>query len=305
MFGAELLLALLLQTIGKADLEAVKTLLAHGEYQSALGRLEASSPSERQSGEWHLLASKAYDGLNRPKEAVEQAEAALQINPGEQAYHLQLGQIFLSRNTPQAAFEVFNDALKLFPHSLLLRLGRGMALMNLGSYAQAEEDLMACLHRKPDWGIAFESLETVYFETSRFEEAEKRAEAYQHQNPADFRGFYLWAAAEERLENREPQRELESLDKALHLKPGYTPAQVLVAKVLDRNGDSTKALRILEEAVRNRADYAPAHLQLARLYRKLGRRDEAERESQILQQLSDNRPAALLYHRGSAGSDQK
>ncbi|MGA8593832.1 MAG: tetratricopeptide repeat protein [Bryobacteraceae bacterium] len=305
MFWAGLLVIAFLFQAAKADLDSVNTLLRRGDYQNALRALEASSPSDKQTGEWHLLASKAYDGLNQPKEAVAEAEAALAINPSDQAYHLQLGQIFLSRNTPKAAFEVFDEALKLFPDSLLLLLGRGVALMNLGSYDRAEKDLMTCLDRKPDLGIAFESLETVYFQTSRPEEAEKQAESYERKNPTDFRGFYFWAAAEDRLNKDNSHSEVEALNMALNLKPDYTPAKVLLAKVFYRTGDSTKALSILEQAVRDRADYAPAHLELATLYRKLGRREDAERESQILQRLSDNRPAALKYHRSSDTSDQK
>ncbi len=305
MFREGLLIVFLWQAAVKPHLESINALLSRGEYQNALQQLEASAPSEKQTGKWHLLASKAYDGLNQPKEAVEQAEAALAINPRDQAYHLQLGQIFLSRNTPKAAFEVFDEALKLFPDSLLLLLGRGVALMNTGSYDKAERDLTVCLDRKPDLGIAFESLETVYLQTSRPEEAEERAAAYQHRNPADCRGYYFWAAAEDQLERSNSESEMDSLHKALNLKPDYIPAQVLLAKIFYRKGDSTRALSILEQAVRERADYAPAHLELATLYRKLGRREDAERESQILQRLSDNRPVALKYHRGSDSSDQK
>jgi tetratricopeptide (TPR) repeat protein len=305
MFREGLLAVFLFQSTSTADLNAVNGLLSRGNYQMALKELEASNTSAKQTGEWHLLASKAYDGLNQPKEAVAEAEAALAINPREQAYHLQLGQIFLSHNTPKAAFEVFDEALKLFPDSLVLLLGRGVALMNMGSYDKAEADLALCLAHNPGLGIAFESLETIYLNTSRLEEAEKRALAYQEKNPADYRGYYFWASAEDQLESRNSGAELDALNKALSIKPDYTPAQVLLAKVFYRQGESTKALGILEQAVRERSDYAPAHVELAMVYRKLGRREDAARESHILQQLSDNRPEPLKYHRASDAAAQK
>jgi Flp pilus assembly protein TadD len=79
---------------------------------------------------------------------------------------------------------------------------------------------------------------------------------------------------------------------------------VLLAKISYRNGDTSKALRLLEDAVSKRPDYAPAHVELAILYRRLGRKDDAARESQLLQRLSDQRPPALTYHRGNAHAEQ-
>jgi tetratricopeptide (TPR) repeat protein len=285
-------------------LSTVERMLSTGQYSAALSQLEQRPSPEKVTGQWHLLASKAYDGLDQPKRAVAEAEAALAADPRQEAYHLQLGQIFLSRNTPKAAFEIFDDALRLFPNSLLILLGRGVALMNLGRYEEAEKELNACLARKPDLGIAFESIETVYLQTARPEEAERAARAYQSRNPGDYRGYYFLAAAQDRLQIADVQTESEALLRALNLKPDYAPAKVLLATISLRQGDTSRALRLLEEAGRDRPDYAPAHVQLAIVYRRLGRKADAARESELLQKLSDQRPVSLTYHRGSSASQK-
>jgi tetratricopeptide (TPR) repeat protein len=287
-----------------STLDSVEALISSARYSEALSRLKQWTEAGKATGRWHLLASKAYDGLDQPQQAVAEAEAALAADPRQEAYYLQLGQIFVSRNTPKAALEIFDDALRLFPNSLMIRLGRGIALMNLGRYEDAEKDFGECLTRKPDLGIAFESLETIYLQTSRQEEAQRAAYQYQDRNPTDYRGYYFLAAAQNGLDSPDTRKESVALAQALNLKPDYAPAKVLLAKIAFHNGDKSKALQLLEEAVREHPDYAPAHLELAILYRRLGRKDDAARESWLLQRLSDQRPPSLIYHRGNKHSEE-
>src|ERR1700742_4993130 len=107
--------------------KSAELLVSQGRYQDALANLQASPESSRQTAQWHLTASRAYDGLGDPKRAVEEAQTALTIDPHNPAAYLQLGQIFLSWNTPQPAYDVFSSALKLFPESIPMLLGRGIA----------------------------------------------------------------------------------------------------------------------------------------------------------------------------------
>src|SRR4051812_17694188 len=73
--------------------------LAAGQFQEALRSLALI---QERTADWHILASRAYDGLNDPTRAVAEAEAALAINPRNEAAHVQLGLIFLAHNTPAA-----------------------------------------------------------------------------------------------------------------------------------------------------------------------------------------------------------
>src|SRR6266568_763069 len=100
-----------------ADWPGVEKMLAAGQYRAALAQLERSN---EHPAAWHVLASKAYDGLKDPAQAVKEAEAALALEPGSEPAHVQLGGIFLSHNTPGAALEIFAEAQELFPRSLTL-----------------------------------------------------------------------------------------------------------------------------------------------------------------------------------------
>src|SRR5215218_9974782 len=104
MRGMEWAAAIFLFFAPASALKDVEALLARGEYRQALQQL---SNSAERSAPWHLLASKAYDGLNDPEKAVAEAEEALRLDPDQPANHVQLAQIFLARNTPKAAFDIF------------------------------------------------------------------------------------------------------------------------------------------------------------------------------------------------------
>ena len=250
-------------------------MIAAGNYRQALAVLENTQPV---NAKWHLSASKIFDGLNDPARAVQEAEEALDLEPGNEIHHLQLAQIFLTRNTPLPAYEILTEAQQLFSDSLLIRLGKGLALKELQRYEEAEKELAECLRRKPDFGLAFEALATVYLHTIKFGDADQLASRYITDNLADFRGYYYRAAARHGLMLE--SKETENLVRhAIRLKPDFAASHALLGKILLETGRTEDAVAALKQAIGLRPDYSPAHYHLANAYRMLGRHAEAARES--------------------------
>ncbi len=278
------------------SLLTTEKLIAEGEFRKALELLAAQPPSLRR----HLLASKAHEGLNNPAEAVRDAEAALALAPQSEAAHLQLGQIFLSHNTPEAALDVFSEALTALPDSLMLRLGKGLALKDLARYPEAQTELTACLGRQPELAIAFDALGTVYLHSKRFDELARAAGEFRKRRPDDYRGHYYSAAALDGLK-RSPADMQALLAESLRINPRFAAAHALLGKTRLQAGDANGAIPPLETALRLRPDYGPAALHLAQAYQKVGRQRDAERAFQKVRELKEQEhtPApSLLYHRG-------
>jgi tetratricopeptide (TPR) repeat protein len=272
------------------DWAPVERLLNAGQYAAALARLE--QVEERQAP-WHVLASKAYDGLNQPARAVSEAEAALALEPRNQAAHVQLGSIFLSHHTPAAALEIFSEAQALFPGSLLVRLGKGLALKELQRYDEAERELAACWPNP----VAFDAQATVYLHSFQFAKAKDLAAKFIAIHPEDYRGYYYRAAALDALEEAGAR---EAIGENLRRKPDFAASYALLGKILLREGKPDEAAKALEQAIRYRPDLTQAHLQLAQAYRRLGRGEEAAREFAIVQKLNQAPPPpSLRYHRGN------
>jgi len=244
--------------------------------------------------QWHVLASKAYGAMNVPARAVAEAEAALRLNPRSEAAHVQLGYIFLSRNTPLAAVEIFSEAASMFPQSVVARLGKGLALKELQRYDEAEKVLAACWPHP----LAFDALATVLLQRSKFSEAKELAARFIREQPDDYRGYYFLAASKDGLQEPDAR---EAVRQSLARKADFAASHALLGKMLLRAGELDGAVGSFEEAIRHRPDLIQAHLQLAQTYRKLGRAAEAKREFAIVRDLTQKEAQpkpSLRYHRG-------
>lgn len=276
----------------------IEKLIAAGRYQEALAGL-AGRP---ESFERHMLASKAYDGMGDAGHAVSEAEAALAMRPRAEAAHLQLGQIFLSYNTPQAALDVFTEALTYHPDSFLLHAGRGLALKDLVLYEEAEKELSACLKGRPGFPICFDGLATVLLHGKRYGELQRAAEAQEKLNPGDYRGPYFLAVALNAAGGDAGVVE-KKLEAALGKNSGFAAAHALLGRVRLARGAVGEAIASLEQAVRLRADYPPALLNLAQAYKRAGRDADAEKTFELLRRANEKEregKPSLKYHRGAA-----
>lgn len=280
--------------------DSIESQINTGDYSGALAALN-SVPDENHDTRWHLLASKAQDGLNNPARAVAEAQQAIDLDPASEAARLQLAQIFLSRNTPEAAYEILSEAMTLFPNSALIRLGAGLALNQMRRYADAIPVLKECLKMRPDLGPAFDALASAYLNSAAYEMLLKESAEYAHARPEDFRGFYYEAAARVELAlERAPAEAL--LRRSIQLNPNFAAAHALLGRILVDRNQAEAAVPELRQAIHLRPGYTPAHLYLARAWRNLGKTDLAREESETVARLNqeESRPVPhLLYHRGN------
>lgn len=283
--------------VSSDSLPIIEQLIARGQFQEALRRTE-SLPLTVQR---HLLASKALDGLGDAARAVAEAEKALALDPRSEAAHLQLGQIFLGNNTPQAALEVFTDALQLHPNSFLLRTGRGLALKDLNLYDEAIAELKKCLEARPGFAVCFDGLATSYLNAKRFDELSTAAAAQERVNPNDYRAPYFAAAAKSAAGG--PTADITTLlERSIKRNSRFAAAHALLGRVLLQEDDLGRATAALETAVALRPDYAPALLNLAQVYKKAGRDQDAARVFDQLRAVNEKERAgkpALIYRRGA------
>jgi len=280
--------------------DSIESRINAGNYSDALVVLN-SVPAQSRDAHWHLLASKAEDGLNDPAKAVAEAQQAVNLDPASEPARLQLAQIFLSRNTPEAAYEILSEAIPLFPNSALIRLGAGLALNQMRRYADAIPILEQCLKLRPNLGPAFDALASAYLNSAAYETLLKDSADYAREHPEDFRGFYYEAAARVELA-LEPASAEALLRRSIQLNPNFAAAHALMGRMLVDRNQAEAAVPELQAAIHLRPGYTPAHLYLARAWRRLGKADLAREESETVARLNqeESRPVPhLLYHRGN------
>ncbi len=281
-----------LALLALADFSAIERKISAGDFRDALAQLE--SLTERPAA-WFVLASKAHDGLNDPAKAVAAAETALKMDPRNEAAHVQLGYIFLARNTPAAAAEIFSEAEQVLPQSVPVRLGKGLALKELLRYDEAEKTLSDCWPHP----IAFDALATVYLFRSKFAQTKALAIQFIASNPADYRGHYFLAAARDGLGEKDAA---DAVRQSLARNSGFAAAHALLGKIQLREGALDQAIESFRAATRLRPDLTQAHLQLAQALQRSGRDAEAAREFATVRELkkkeAEPKPS-LLFHRGN------
>jgi|SRR5208282_1498504 len=126
-------------------------------------------------------------------------------------------------------------------------------------------------------------------------EAEQEYHAALKENPQDEKSLLRLAEIDARKGNIE--QSCDEYTKAVELQPGDADAKMGLAKTLILMNQSDKALPLLEAAVQLEPTNAVAHYRLATLYRKIGRRDDADREVELYQKFKEMKEKLIALYK--------
>jgi Tfp pilus assembly protein PilF len=136
-------------------------------------------------------------------------------------------------------------------------------------------------------GVHFELAELL--RTSADETVKKEAEQEYHaallENAQDEKSILRLAEIDAQKGNTE--QSYKEYTKATELQPSDADAKLGLAKSLIAMNQSDKALPLLEQTVQQEPTNATAHYRLATLYRKLGRVDDAKRETELYKKFKE------------------
>ena len=125
--------------------------------------------------------------------------------------------------------------------------------------------------------------------------AEFRAELAIHPDDFNANAFLGWLLQQD----GESARALELLERAYALNESDAGVQYLLAQVHSAQGSWSDAEALLRRVVEAQPDFTPAHVMLARAYAKLKRNDQFRRQQEIIKQLN-----ARQQERDLQGVDQ-
>ena len=99
---------------------------------------------------------------NKTDQAKAQLQALIEQNPRLASPHINLGNIQLGEDDPNAAERSFNAALKINPKSLPAHNQLGVALRMQGRFNEAEQAYRAAIELEPDYHLAHRNLGILY-----------------------------------------------------------------------------------------------------------------------------------------------
>jgi tetratricopeptide (TPR) repeat protein len=242
-------------------------------YKAALLLLGSLEPSQQNSFAWHELAGESAFKLGDPARAVSELQRAMELDPRNESCVLELGEVFLTENSPAAAATLFETAAKIFPAAPRVWFGLGVAYLAEVHYSSAEAALRRSLQLDPGLDLAYVVLARGYSEAGDWERLRETAQRLIEVKPQSYAGYYYQALVGLRglpasvSTDREAERLLR---RAVELSDGEPEPNYELAKLLAKEGRKNAARFELESIVRQHPDFGPAHYQLSRLYRETG-----------------------------------
>ncbi|HQR36340.1 MAG TPA: tetratricopeptide repeat protein [Blastocatellia bacterium] len=220
--------------------------------------------------------------LGRDAEAIEQLTPTLDTAPADAAvlYTLGLSQL----RAGKAGFRATLERLAAFPAGLpALHLLQGQAFLRDLEFEQALEELNEAKKLNADLPRLHYALGLAHLKLAHNQEALTCFTEEAKRSPRDYLTLYHLAFTLEATDQLDAA--LDRVNVALQLDPQSTEANALLSKILSRQGKNAEALPPLEQAVaKDPADPVKRYM-LARLYRQLGRTEEANRQFAEVQRL--------------------
>lgn len=268
--------ALLVEAQRNVEVTAeVRRLLGWAELQrnkpdEAIQEFQAALQMEPRDSSAQFGLAQAYRRKSRLDEAAEALDKVGAIDAKFPGLQLERGRLAEARGDIDAAIASYRDALSQSPNDAALKSRLGAALVLAGEVKEAETLLLEVLAAQPYSAEAEHFLGRIELERGSLDEARARFERAARLEPTSglYRLYVAWVA----LESNEMASSLRELDEALKLDPTLGDAYWLRARirlraglVRDALGDLKRALELNPTRIEAWAAMGECHYQLGQL----------------------------------------
>lgn len=236
---------------GSADLHGAlgKLLFQQRKYEDSVQELGLAAQQSPDSREYNMLLAEALIGWRHFGVAVEFLNAVGQRFAGEAQFHYDLGFAYYNLNQMASAQKEIEEALRLNPKLDLAQYIHAGCLIATGDTAGALREFRKLVQEKP-------------------------------------RKATYWAGLAQVLESTGSDAEaLKAAEHALTLAPHDAHVQYVAATVFTESGDFSRARAYWQSLERLDPSVLEVHVQLARVYSRLGQRELAHKEAEIANHL--------------------
>jgi tetratricopeptide (TPR) repeat protein len=260
-----------------------------GKYEDARASLRALL-ARQDKAELHHSLGDVEEKLNHPLEAVRDYQRAAEMEPSE--LHLfDWGTELLAHRAPDAAIEVFARGNRLFPRSVRMLVGLGVAWHARGSYDQAAECLSQASDLNPNDPTPYLFLGKMQNSgTMPFPGLVEKLARFARIHPDSALANYYYAAALWKRSQGAPDpatvTQVQSLlQQAVHLDRKLGLAYLQLGIVYADLEDLPRAISAFQQAIEASPQLEEPHYRLAQAYRRTGEKAKAQQQLQLYQQL--------------------
>jgi tetratricopeptide (TPR) repeat protein len=272
------------------DLELGTAYYKKSDYVKAIRSLKKAIASDPDNGEGSQLLGLSYYLNGHPADAIPLLEKVQGWYPRanvDAAYIL--GICYIQIKDYPGARKAFGKMFDVPPDSAASYLFTARMLLRQEFDPVAEEYAQKAASIDPKLPLVHFLLGELYLYKSRIPEAITEFQKELAINPAHAAAYYKLADAYSRVQRFEEAERL--LQRSIWLDATSTGPYILLGKVLEKKNENELAVRALQKAATMDPNNPTTHHLLGQAYRQLGKKDEAETELKLAEQLQ-SRPDA-------------
>jgi len=259
---------------------------AEGHRRLALVR-EALAPV----ASWNNLIGYAEFKLGRPEAALPHLKKALDLEPDNQDYLMDLAEFLAWHEAHTVLLEIFEVAIRRMPHAPRVQFGRAVAYILVNRRDEATVQLERLLQEHARFEPVYRALGECYEDADKLEEMIRLGRQLQGVNPSNALGWYLEGAGYLGLARREQaqtDRAVAALRRALELDARFARAHFHLARAYLEAGDAAQAETYLKKTLEIDSQHSRAHYVLGQVYQKQGKKELARAELELHRKLKDD-----------------
>lgn len=250
-------------------------------YVEAVTLLRATERALSGAPSWNNLRGYAEFKTNNPKPALLYLQRAVQLDPANEDYVLDVGEFLGSHGAHTEAVKFFEVAAKRMPRSPRVTFGLAVAYILQNRRDEAQRLLEGLVSALPKFEPAYKALGECHEDAGNVDRMVELGKALQAVNPRNPLGWYLEGAGllrEGRTGADSLAASIQALRTAIRIQPNDARARFVLARALQESGSDADAVAELERVLRLDPNHERAHYVLARLYQKAGKSDAAKAE---------------------------
>jgi tetratricopeptide (TPR) repeat protein len=269
----------------QAAARAAALSLQAGQPQQAITWAKAALGQTDNADLRHLLGT-AEEAANQPEAAIADLHRAAELAPDNEVFTADLGQALLRHGNFAAALNLLDDARKRFPKSVQIELAYGVAAYGQRKFRDAISAFLRVTKMDP-------SIEQPYIFMGKILEnagdlMPQVLASYADwtvSEPGNYLPWFLHAKALD-ASGGDPAKSEAQLRRSIQLNPTFWESHLELGKVLMQRQAWQEAASELSRATELDGKQATPHFQLARVYKHLGKQEEAQAELAEFKRLS-------------------
>jgi len=239
----------------------------------------------------YALLGWTYAKQDHPPEMLQAFEKAINMEPSNPVHFLDLGDALLEKMNYGTALAVANEAVKRFPSLSRAYSLKGSVLLKMYLLTEALKSYATAVDLDPNDPKAALGLALTQWNANQNEEAAKSFKEGTCKFPRDAfflmkHAIFLLNSSDERNAEREARIRV-LLKRSEELDDSITETHFQLGNLAMEANNYAEALNELQIAAKLDPELPKVHFALARLYRRVGRPEQAEKETEIHRKLKE------------------